>query len=90
MAAIPNYADRRRRGEPIASGLVESAANQAHIGCHRSERVCSINRYAATSSAGIPNFAPLLTPFALPRSTRNGPLSYTELSADRFKALWKD
>lgn len=28
IAAIPNYADRRRRGEPIATGFVESAVNQ--------------------------------------------------------------
>src|ERR1019366_5625175 len=27
-AAIPNYADRHRHGEPIASGFVESAVNQ--------------------------------------------------------------
>ena len=37
--------------------------------------MCSINSYAATSSAGILNFGPLPIPFALPRSTRNGPLS---------------
>jgi len=28
MAAIPNYADRHRHGEPIATGFVESAVNQ--------------------------------------------------------------
>src|SRR3984893_18811132 len=28
MAAIPNYADRQRHGEPIATGFVESAVNQ--------------------------------------------------------------
>jgi hypothetical protein len=28
MAAIPNYADRHRHGEPIAIGFVESAVNQ--------------------------------------------------------------
>ena len=28
VAAIPNYADRRRHGEPIASGFTESAVNQ--------------------------------------------------------------
>jgi hypothetical protein len=28
LAAIPNYADRHRHGEPIATGLVESAVNQ--------------------------------------------------------------
>jgi hypothetical protein len=28
IAAIPNYADRHRHGEPIASGFVESAVNQ--------------------------------------------------------------
>jgi hypothetical protein len=28
VAAIPNYADRHRRGEPIATGFVESAVNQ--------------------------------------------------------------
>jgi hypothetical protein len=29
IAAIPNYADRHRHGEPIATGFVESAVNQA-------------------------------------------------------------
>jgi len=28
VAAIPNYADRHRHGEPIATGFVESAVNQ--------------------------------------------------------------
>ena len=28
LAAIPNYADRRRHGEPKATGFVESAVNQ--------------------------------------------------------------
>jgi hypothetical protein len=28
LAAIPNYADRHRHGEPIATGFVESAVNQ--------------------------------------------------------------
>jgi hypothetical protein len=28
LAAIPNYADRHRHSEPIASGFVESAINQ--------------------------------------------------------------
>jgi hypothetical protein len=28
IAAIPNYADRHRHGEPIATGFVESAVNQ--------------------------------------------------------------
>jgi hypothetical protein len=28
LAAFPNYADRRRHGEPIATGFVESAVNQ--------------------------------------------------------------
>src|SRR5450631_1355250 len=28
LAAIPNYADRHRHGEPIATGFVESALNQ--------------------------------------------------------------
>ena len=28
LESIPNYADRRRHGEPIATGFVESAANQ--------------------------------------------------------------
>ena len=28
LPAIPNYADRRRHGEPIATGFVESAVNQ--------------------------------------------------------------
>jgi hypothetical protein len=28
VASIPNYADRHRHGEPIASGFVESAVNQ--------------------------------------------------------------
>jgi hypothetical protein len=28
VAAIPNYADRHRHGEPIATGFVESAFNQ--------------------------------------------------------------
>lgn len=28
LAAIPNYADRHRQGEPIATGIVESAVNQ--------------------------------------------------------------
>jgi hypothetical protein len=28
VAAIPNYADRHRHGEPIASGFVESAVNR--------------------------------------------------------------
>jgi hypothetical protein len=28
LAAIPNYADRHRRGEPIATVFVESAVNQ--------------------------------------------------------------
>jgi hypothetical protein len=28
LAAIPNYADRQRHGEPIATGFVESAVNQ--------------------------------------------------------------
>jgi hypothetical protein len=28
VASIPNYADRHRHGEPIATGFVESAVNQ--------------------------------------------------------------
>jgi hypothetical protein len=28
VEAIPNYADRHRHGEPIATGFVESAVNQ--------------------------------------------------------------
>lgn len=28
LAAIPNYADRHRQGEPIATGFVESAVKQ--------------------------------------------------------------
>jgi hypothetical protein len=28
LEAIPNYADRHRHGEPIATGFVESAVNQ--------------------------------------------------------------
>jgi hypothetical protein len=28
LESVPNYADRRRHGEPIATGFVESAANQ--------------------------------------------------------------
>lgn len=90
VAAIPNYADRHRHGEPIATGFVESAVNQVVSkrlvkkqqmtpnGAHRLLQVRArvpINSYAATSSAGILNFGPLPIPFALPRSTRSGPLS---------------
>ena len=28
LTSIPNYADRHRHGEPIATGFVESAVNQ--------------------------------------------------------------
>jgi len=28
LTSIPNYADRQRHGEPIATGFVESAVNQ--------------------------------------------------------------
>jgi hypothetical protein len=91
MTDLKDADNRHRHGEPIATGFVESAVNQVvskrlvkkqqmrwpvHIGCSRCEPACSINIYVKTSNAGIRSYESLPIPFAWPRSTRIGPLSF--------------
>jgi hypothetical protein len=92
VAVIPNYADRHRHGEPIATAFVESAVNQVVSkrfvkmqqmrwtprGSFRSGSGpgCSISSCEVHSNVGIRSYGPAPTPSAWQRSTRNGPLSY--------------
>jgi hypothetical protein len=69
LASIPNYADRHRHGEPIATGFVESAVNQVV-----SKRFVK-RQQMRFSSVGTRDSNQLAIRFAWPRSTRNGPLS---------------